>query len=306
MAMTRPPERRVSLTRCAVDERHLEVLGVGRLARLERGHAGVQEHRRHADALGHQAGEHLGGERAAGAGHLGRPRLGGVHVLVGGDRVAGPARSRSGWAGRCGPGSCGAARASRSARPTGARRPRRGRGSTGPGGRRWPPAGQLDHVAGRGAEVGPAVPADLHGPQPGRQLRREMHLDGRAVGGRPVELGRQRARRVDDDQVALVQEARQLREVRVHRARRRTWWPRACAPSRASCRGTRAATAPRARAAARTRAGAARAGDGPPSRPIDEAVGGVRRGARSRAVMPPLRSRRARPPGSGRSGGRSR
>ena len=43
-----------------------------------------------------------------------------------------------------------------------------------------------------------------------------MDLDGGAVGCCAVELGGEGARRVDHDQVALVEEAGQLGEVRVH------------------------------------------------------------------------------------------
>ena len=113
---------------------------------------------RDADALGHQAGEHLGGERASGARHLGRTRLGGVDVLVGRDRVAAAARSRSGWDGRGGPGSCAGVRASRRWRPRAARRPRRDRGSRAPAGRRGPRRRSSMVLAGVGAEVRPARP----------------------------------------------------------------------------------------------------------------------------------------------------
>ena len=65
---------------------HTGPLRVGQLVGLERGHAGVQHDGRDADALGHEPGDHLGRERAAGAGHLGAARLGGVDVLVGAER----------------------------------------------------------------------------------------------------------------------------------------------------------------------------------------------------------------------------
>ena len=173
----------------------------------------MQEQRGHADALGHQPGQDLGGEGPAGARHLGRAGLGGVDVLVGGDRpaalhvavadgapVAGQvgvqrlgrfdAADPEAHAGPAGPGEYGASSATR----------RRRAART---------------VAGAGMELGGAVAAELDRPQPGRQLGREVDLDGGTVRGGAVDLGGQGARRVDHDQVALVEEAGQLGEVRV-------------------------------------------------------------------------------------------
>ena len=59
---------------------------VGQLVRLQRGDTGVQDQGGDAHALGHQSGDHLGGERPPRAGHLGAARLGGVDVLVQVDR----------------------------------------------------------------------------------------------------------------------------------------------------------------------------------------------------------------------------
>ena len=50
-------------------------------------------------------------------------------------------------------------------------------------------------------------------PQTGRQLGREVDLHGAQVGTAPVDLGRQGARGVHDDQVTLVQEVGQRPEV---------------------------------------------------------------------------------------------
>ena len=159
------------------------------------------------------------------------------------------------------------------------------------------PVGQLDAVARSGAEVGLPVASDLDRPQPGGQLGREVHLHGRPVGRRAVELGGEGARRVDHHQIALVEEAGELGEGGVHQCAVGLGAPPACGRRRGSCRGTRAGRAPRARAAGRTTAGAARA-DGPA--PGDRGRGSVS------ALMPPLPSRAAPRRGSGRSGGRSR
>ena len=70
---------------------------------------------------------------------------------------------------------------------------------------------ELHHLAGRPAEVRRSGPAQLDGPQSGRQLGRQVHdqpVRGRSDGRH---LGRQGTRRVDDDQVALVQEPRAAR-----------------------------------------------------------------------------------------------
>ena len=71
-------------------------------------------------------------------------------------------------------------------------------------------------VAGLRQEEGLAVAAHLHRPQAGGKLGREMDLHGLAVGTGAVDLGGQGARRVEDDQVALVEEAGELGEVRMH------------------------------------------------------------------------------------------
>ena len=58
-----------------------------------------------------------------------------------------------------------------------------------------------------------AVPSNLDGPEPGRKLRGEVHLDGRSVGRRPVELSGERSGGVDHHEIAFVQEPRQLGKV---------------------------------------------------------------------------------------------
>ncbi len=90
-------------------------------------------------------------------------------------------------------------------------------GTGGVGGQKGhvPIAGQADDVARGCAEMGLPVAADLHGPEARGQLRREMHLDGRIVRRRAIELGRQRGRRVDHHEVALVEEAGELGEMGV-------------------------------------------------------------------------------------------
>ena len=65
-------------------------------------------------------------------------------------------------------------------------------------------------------QEGVALPAHLHRPQPGGKLGREMDLHGPAVGAGAVDLGGQGARGVEDDQVALVEEAGELGEVGMH------------------------------------------------------------------------------------------
>ncbi len=173
---------------------------------------------RHADALGHQAGQHLGREGAAGARHLGRARLGGVHVLVRRDRVAAAGRSRSGWGARGGPGSCAAARASRPRRDPQPHAVATGAGGVGGEQGDVAAVGQGDGVArAPRSRWAVAVAPDLDGPQAGRQLGREVHLRRRAVGApcrraRPASVPEV----LIDDQVALVEEAGQLGEVRVH------------------------------------------------------------------------------------------
>ena len=66
--------------------RHAVALGVGTLSSFERRHARVQDDRGDDDAAADQAGDDLGGERPRRARHLGAPRLGGEHRLVGGER----------------------------------------------------------------------------------------------------------------------------------------------------------------------------------------------------------------------------
>ena len=46
----------------------------------------MEDERGHANAAGREAGDDVGRKRPSSAGHLGRSRFGGVHVLVGGDR----------------------------------------------------------------------------------------------------------------------------------------------------------------------------------------------------------------------------
>ena len=249
MAMTRPPERRASLMRCAVGERHPEVLGVGRLVGLEGRHAGVQEQGGHADALGHQPGQDLGGEGPPGARHLGRAGLGGVDVLVGRDRDSCRARSRSGWVARGGPGSCAGARASRRGRPRGARRRRRARGSRASSRATRPPPARLDarrprwRRGGRGRRGGPP-------PSRGRPAAGWRGGPGRpAVGAVPSSSAARVPEVLMTTRSPSVEEAGQLGEVRVHQRAVATLWPPACARRRGSCRGTRAGRAPRARAA---------------------------------------------------------
>ncbi len=98
--------------------------------------------------------------------------------------------------------------------------------------------GELNHVAGRGREVGLAVATDLDGPQAGRQAGREVDLDGPAVGGGGVDLGRQGPRGVDDDEVALGRGSGAARRSASAPRCRRTWWPPASVPRRGSCRGS--------------------------------------------------------------------
>ena len=64
------------------EARHPVPLRVRRLARLERGHAGVQHQRRHVDPGGHQLRDQLRRERPPGARHLGASGRVGVHRLV--------------------------------------------------------------------------------------------------------------------------------------------------------------------------------------------------------------------------------
>ena len=64
----------------------VEPLGVRVLVALQRRHAGVERDRRDADAVAHESGDQLGGERPGRARHLGGPRLLGEDGLVGVDR----------------------------------------------------------------------------------------------------------------------------------------------------------------------------------------------------------------------------
>ena len=91
--------------------------GVRALARLERGHAGVEHERGHVDARGHQAGHELGGEGAAGARHLGAAGRVGVDRLIALERPGAPRNGRSGSARRGAPGSAAAARAGAAQQP---------------------------------------------------------------------------------------------------------------------------------------------------------------------------------------------
>ena len=192
-----------------------EVLGVRGFARLEGGDAGVQQQGRHADSLGHQAGEDLGGEGTTGARHFGGARFGGVHVLIGADRVAalyvavanGPAVT--GQEAVQALGRLDAGDPEPDADATGAGGVRRQEGHLAP-------AGQPNAVTRRRVEGGLPVAPDLHGPQPGRQLCREVHLPGRPVGCGAVYFGGQGARGVDHHQIALVEEAGDLGEGGVH------------------------------------------------------------------------------------------
>ena len=193
---------------------HPEVLGIGRLVRLERGHPGVQEQRGHTDSFGDQARQHLGGEGSSGARHLGRARFSGVDVLIGRDRerpldVAVSDRSPV-------PGQVGGECPGRlddgdpeSDADTG------GAGRIGGQETHLSAAAQGDGGPRGGLQEGASIPADLDGPQPGRQLRREVDLHGPTVGSAAVDLGRQGARGIEDHQVALVEEAGELGEVRV-------------------------------------------------------------------------------------------
>jgi len=65
---------------------HAVVLGVRRFVRLERRHPGVQHERRDVDAVGHERGHELLGERTTRARHLGTAGLVGEHRLVRLDR----------------------------------------------------------------------------------------------------------------------------------------------------------------------------------------------------------------------------
>ena len=92
---TRLPPARVAATGRAVAAGTRNRSGYGRLAALERRHAGVQDDRRDADAAGDQrASITLGREGPARARHLGAAGLGGVHGLVVGERAQARRRSR--------------------------------------------------------------------------------------------------------------------------------------------------------------------------------------------------------------------
>ena len=215
-ATTRPPGAPGVVDPTSRGQRDPEVLGVGGLAGLQRGDPGVQQDRCHADPLGDQPGQHLGRERPPGARHLGRARA--RWRRRSGRRRSGScrARSRSGWAVRGGPGSCAGARASRPATPTAGRRSRRDRGSRAPSSADPAAAGQVDVARPRRRRGGPARrggPPRSTGP---RAARSRGAPGRRPVGRRAVELGGQGPRGVDDDQVALVEEAGQLGEVGVH------------------------------------------------------------------------------------------
>ena len=161
----------------------------------------------------HEPGEDLGGEGPARAGHLGRARLRGVDVLVRGDGPAAPhVPVADGMAVHGQVGVQGLRRRDRGdpqAHAPGVRRVRRQELDPAP-------AVQGDDLTGIRLEPGVLPPAQLHRPQLGGQDGGEMHLEPPP---RPVDAGHRRgqsARRVDDDEVALVEKAGQLREVRVH------------------------------------------------------------------------------------------
>ena len=61
----------------------------------------------------------------------------------------------------------------------------------------------------------PVRAAQLDEPEVRGEPLREVHDEGRAVAAECVERGRQRARRVHDDQVALVEKLRKVVRVRV-------------------------------------------------------------------------------------------
>ena len=91
--------------------RHPVVLGIGRLGRLERRHAGVQHDRGDADPPGHEPGEDLGGEGPC-PHWASRPSPARWRRRSGTSRWASfPGRIRSGWDGRAPPGRCAGARA---------------------------------------------------------------------------------------------------------------------------------------------------------------------------------------------------
>ena len=237
----------------------------------------MQQQRGHADAFGHQAGQHLGGERPTGAGHLGRARLGGVHVLVGRDRIAAPHVAVAD----------GAAVAGQVAVQRFGRVDLRDpqphavpAGTGGVGGE------EVDPAAARSSTMSPglrppgrrgAVPADLDRPQPGRQLRRQVDLDGRAVGSVPSTS----AASVPDVLMTTRSPSSRKRgssEKCECTSGRRAWRPPACARHHGSCPGPRAARAPRARVA----------GEGEGVQ-FGQACRSVRPSARS-CPSPPLRS----------------
>ena len=217
-----------------------------------------------ADALGHEPGDDLGRERPAGARHLGAARLGGVDVLVGAQRprsldvavadrpaVDGqPGQRPLGQAEPGDPQAAGVAvrRRRASSDAPAAERERRRRRRTGPA---------LGGASGR--------PAQLDDPAVGVQLGREVHDERGAVGGDGVERGRDRARGVDDDEVAGLEERRAAARTCCARWRR---WPGgrpSCARRRGSGpapRAARAASSSGGRSKASRRSGRRRALDG--------------------------------------------
>ena len=183
----------------------------------------MQHERGEPDALGHQPGDHLGRERAARARHLGAARFGGVDVLVRaqrprsldvavadgpavdgqpGQRPAAAAASRATQRRPASP--YGVVQRERRARPE---RERRRRRRTGPAlawcGR---PAARSSTTQRSAVELG-----------------REVDDERGAVGGDGVERGRDRARRVHDDEVARLEERRQQRERAVHEVPAARW-----------------------------------------------------------------------------------
>ena len=253
--MTRPPHCRVAVDQPRGRGRDAVALGVRALAALGRGHAGVQDDRRHRDALRRQRGEHRRGERAPGARHLRAAGLG--RDRPSGRPTAGArrARSGSGSAHRGGPGRPAAARAAPAGRPRGAP------GQVGRLERRAPAARQVAATSParpprKGSAPARSSTTQRSSPAPGSGVERRSSSAVPSVRARG-QRGRQRGRRVDDQQVAGAQEVGQIARPRVNELPGAARRP-ACAPRRGPARAPRAARAPRGARAARTRAARSR------------------------------------------------
>ena len=145
------------------------------------------------------ARQHPSGRR-----HLGRAGLEGEGVACRRASARSRARSGSGSAGPTGRGARAAARAGPAWRPTAA--PTAASGRAPAACRRRRGAASSPPKSSASGDVGAVGvrPADLDEVQPGRQLGRQVDDDGPPVGRRGVDGGRDRRRRVDDHEVALV------------------------------------------------------------------------------------------------------